>query len=95
MVGTMRPRVKTLETMWPCVKTLGADSGVWLWQGACLARRPLKDDTGEQTPNGEISGTLDFFINKFEEVDNAVRLGDPEYNIVYGADHRSREHNDF
>eukprot|EP00288_Rhodomonas_lens_P019513 CAMPEP_0177691328 /NCGR_PEP_ID=MMETSP0484_2-20121128/1250_1 /TAXON_ID=354590 /ORGANISM="Rhodomonas lens, Strain RHODO" /LENGTH=258 /DNA_ID=CAMNT_0019201949 /DNA_START=42 /DNA_END=818 /DNA_ORIENTATION=+ len=34
-------------------------------------------------------------INKFEEVDNAVRLGDPEYNIVYGADHRSREHNDF
>eukprot|EP00961_Rhodomonas_salina_P047447 637647-Rhodomonas_salina.1 len=84
MVGTMRPGVKTLETMRPCVKTLGADSGMWLWQGACLARRSVKDDPGEQTPtaiDGEISGTLDFFINKFEEVDHAVRLGDPEYDI--------------
>jgi len=60
-----------------------------------LSRELVLRDGLSRMTLGEISGTLHFFMHKYEEVDRAVRLGDKDYDIALGADHRSREHNDF
>eukprot|EP00961_Rhodomonas_salina_P288298 3895965-Rhodomonas_salina.1 len=64
-------------------------------KSCCWCVHRSVSDVKEWGMQGEISGTLHFFMHKYEEVDRAVRLGDKDYDIALGADHRSREHNDF